>query len=204
MNNPTATRSAHVRPDPPEDVPRSSPAAAEATLSSARSGTARGESIRAMTRVGMSEATRLFGLTARALRHYEDRGLVTAGRDRSNCRWYGPEARERLEWIARLRRAGVPISDIQMVLDAHHAEGGESRLALLLLEKRRALIETQLAQIDQAAREVREADAGSRARQFLRFRSYDARAEDDPQSGAHRSGPSPEGRSHASVAGDEA
>jgi DNA-binding transcriptional MerR regulator len=53
-----------------------------------------------------------FGLTARAVRFYEDRGLVQSGRDRFNCRRYDKVARARLEQIAAYRQAGLSIDDI--------------------------------------------------------------------------------------------
>jgi DNA-binding transcriptional MerR regulator len=53
-----------------------------------------------------------FGLTARAVRFYEDRGLVSSNRDRFNCRRYDKMARARLEQIAAYRQAGLSIDDI--------------------------------------------------------------------------------------------
>ncbi len=74
------------------------------------------------TRVGslpmlsMSSAVRLFGLTPRALRFYEEKGLLSSKRDRQNSRWYDGEARGRIEWIARLRRADLSLADIREIL----------------------------------------------------------------------------------------
>ena len=54
------------------------------------------ENIHHLPRLGMAGAMRLFGLTARALRFYEEKGLVEARRDRLNARFYDPAARRRL------------------------------------------------------------------------------------------------------------
>lgn len=61
---------------------------------------------------GISTICDQFGLTARAVRFYEDRGLVQSGRDRLNCRRYDKVARARLEQIAAYRQAGLSIDDI--------------------------------------------------------------------------------------------
>ena len=50
---------------------------------------------------------RLFGLTARAIRHYEEWGLITAMRDRRNNRCFDERARARLGWISTLRAADL-------------------------------------------------------------------------------------------------
>jgi DNA-binding transcriptional MerR regulator len=61
---------------------------------------------------GISTVCELFDLTPRAVRFYEDRGLVQSGRDRFNCRKYDSKARARLEQIAAYRQAGLSIDDI--------------------------------------------------------------------------------------------
>ncbi len=53
-----------------------------------------------------------FGLTPRAVRLYEERGLFQTSRDRFNCRRYDAGARAKLEQIAAYRQAGLSIDDI--------------------------------------------------------------------------------------------
>lgn len=106
------------------------------------------ENIHHLPRLGMSGAMRLFGLTARALRFYEEKGLVEARRDRLNARYYDPVARQRLEWIARLRKAGVSLPDIEEVLASD--EDGQGRdCAMGKLETRRAALQAELSQLDE-------------------------------------------------------
>jgi len=64
---------------------------------------------------GISAVCELFGLTPRAVRFYEDRGLVQSRRDRFNCRNFDRRARARLEEIAAYRQAGLSIDDIQEI-----------------------------------------------------------------------------------------
>lgn len=54
------------------------------------------QSIGDFTRIGIREAMRTFGLTARAIRFYEGRGLIRVSRDRLSHRYYDAEARRRL------------------------------------------------------------------------------------------------------------
>lgn len=98
-----------------------------------------------LPRLGMAAAMRLYGVTARALRFYEERGLLEAKRDRLNTRFYDPTARARLDWIVPLRRAGVPLDEIRDVLRAED-EGGRGReSALRAITRRREALEAQLA-----------------------------------------------------------
>jgi putative AdoMet-dependent methyltransferase len=87
------------------------------------------------------------GLAARAIRFYEERGLIKPRRDRLNRRVYDPQSRIRLELIAYLRRANVSLDQIEaLLLDA---DDGRSRSqAAGLLEARRAELIQQFAELD--------------------------------------------------------
>ncbi|MGE5501224.1 MAG: MerR family transcriptional regulator [Ignavibacteriales bacterium] len=73
--------------------------------------------------VSIGEAGRLSGLTPRAIRLYEDRGLLTAGRDQNGVRLYGAEGLDRLGFIALARHAGLAIRDIARLLKIGDAQG---------------------------------------------------------------------------------
>jgi DNA-binding transcriptional MerR regulator len=104
------------------------------------------ENIRHLPRIGIGEAMRLYGMTARAIRFYEEKRLVEARRDRLNCRYYDHEARERLAWIGSLRQAGLSLPDIQYVLEAREdARRGRART---VLEQRRRSLELDLARLE--------------------------------------------------------
>jgi DNA-binding transcriptional MerR regulator len=103
-----------------------------------------------LPRLGLASAMRLYGLTARALRFYEERGLIEARRDRLNARFYDPEARRRLDWIVPLRKAGVPLEEIREVLRAEDEDGRGQEHALRAVARRQAELETQLAEAKQA------------------------------------------------------
>ena len=59
------------------------------------------------------EVERLTGLSRKAIRLYEAKGLLTVERSGNDYREYGNEDVARLKRIAALRRAGVSITDIQ-------------------------------------------------------------------------------------------
>jgi len=101
-------------------------------------------------RAKISDVTELFGFTARALRYYEERGLIEASRDRLNHRIYGSEARRRLEIIALLRGGSVPLRDVHKILEMGETKGRAAQLAMAVssLEVRRGELDRQLKRID--------------------------------------------------------
>jgi len=91
----------------------------------------------------ISELTRRHGLTARAIRYYEERGLIEAARDRHNARRFDQRAQRRLAQITQLRRAGLPIPDIEDILNRAEADDGRdvTTLALQRLSERLEALE---------------------------------------------------------------
>lgn len=61
----------------------------------------------------IAEVARRTGLTARALRFYEARGLLAPLRTASGRRHYGPADLERVHQILALKRAGLSLAQIQ-------------------------------------------------------------------------------------------
>lgn len=76
----------------------------------------------------VGELARLAGTSARALRFYEESGLLVPGRDpRNGYRRYGPGDVNRLQEILLLRSLGVAVRDIAPLLST----SGEARQASL-------------------------------------------------------------------------
>lgn len=65
----------------------------------------------------IDEVVRRTGLTSRALRFYEARGLVKPLRSASGRRHYGTGELERLHRLMALKRAGLSLADIKSILD---------------------------------------------------------------------------------------
>lgn len=93
----------------------------------------------------ISELTRRYGLTARAIRYYEERGLIEAARDRHNARRFDQRAQRRLAQITQLRKAGLSIPDIEDILRrAETANAGDvTCLALQRLSQRLEALDTE-------------------------------------------------------------
>jgi DNA-binding transcriptional MerR regulator len=73
-----------------------------------------------------------FGVTARALRFYEDEALIAPER-RGTQRLYSDRDRARLAWILRGKRVGLSLSDIKELLDLYDVGDGRrtQRLATI-------------------------------------------------------------------------
>ena len=76
-------------------------------------------------RFTIGQLTAEYGVTARALRFYEDEALLTPER-RGTQRLYSKADRARLAWILRGRRVGLSLADIKELLDLYDL--GDNRL----------------------------------------------------------------------------
>jgi len=105
----------------------------------------------------ISELAREFGVTARALRFYEDKDLLHPARD-GMTRVYSNRDRARLKLIVRGKRVGLPLADIREILDLYTI-GGDQRIQLrTTLEKFRNQVvelEGQKTDIETALEELR-------------------------------------------------
>lgn len=108
----------------------------------------RPDNLHHLPRLGFADACRLFGMTPRALRFYEEKGLIEARRDRLNHRYYDGWTRQKLAWIARLRSVSLSLRDIRQVLEADQRAGSGSQLALRKLLARRDALTQELAALD--------------------------------------------------------
>ena len=82
----------------------------------------------------ISELAREFKVTPRALRFYEDRGLLSPRRDGLN-RVYSVRDRGRLQLILRGKRVGFPLTEIKEILDLYDLNDGERAQMQTALKK---------------------------------------------------------------------
>ena len=75
-----------------------------------------------------------FGVTARALRFYEDEELISPER-RGTTRLYTDRDRARLAWILRGKRVGLSLSDIKELLDLYDIGDGRKMQRLKTVER---------------------------------------------------------------------
>ena len=66
-----------------------------------------------------AECTARTGLSARALRLYEEHGLITPGRTAGGWRLYGPEELVRLNALTLLKLAGLSLDQIAGIFATH-------------------------------------------------------------------------------------
>jgi len=106
---------------------------------------------------GITELCREFGITLRALRFYEDKGLL-APRRINGARVYTRRDRARLSLILRAKAIGSPLSEIKRYLDLYgdQGEGRTQQLNYVIdrtdqeiaeLEKKRNHIDATLAEL---------------------------------------------------------
>lgn len=114
---------------------------------------------------GISQLAHEFDITARAIRFYEDKGLITPQRD-GQRRIFSSRDRVRLMLILRGKRLGFSLREIQEILDLYHADVGEQgQLSHLLakFEERRNSLLQQRADIDLTLQEIDRLEAQYRA-----------------------------------------
>lgn len=104
----------------------------------------------------ISDLAHEFALTTRAIRFYEDEGLLAPER-RGRARIYGERERVRLRLVLRGKRLGFSLSEIRELLDLYEVGRNErAQLALFveMLGERRARLVQQREDIDAVLAEI--------------------------------------------------
>ena len=104
----------------------------------------------------ISDLAREFSVTTRTIRHYEHEGLVNPTRQ-GTARIFSARDRVRLKLALRGKRLGFTLQEIKELFDLYDLSKDEHQqleVFLAKLEKRRALLEQQLEDVDVMLREV--------------------------------------------------
>jgi DNA-binding transcriptional MerR regulator len=96
-----------------------------------------------------SEAARRLGVSVKALRLYEQRGLIAPARTAAGWRAYGPDEMARVAEIAALRELGLSLSQVARVL------GGDSESLEPALAAHQTALEGRVHQLVDAVDKVR-------------------------------------------------
>ncbi|MGY3440039.1 MerR family transcriptional regulator [Bradyrhizobium sp. USDA 4473] len=96
-----------------------------------------------------SEAARQLGISAKALRLYEERGLIAPGRTPAGWRAYGPAEMARGAEIVELRALGLGVSEVARILD------GDAGVLGRVLAAHEATLEARIRQCGDSIARIR-------------------------------------------------
>lgn len=118
----------------------------------------------------ITEAASHLGMTVRALRYYEESGLISPHRTGGNARRYSGAQLERLQMIAGLRLAGVQVAAIGKLIRSDQPQTVTKRVDAIIANRRNDL-HAELEQLDAFAVKIKQvwpADDQERRRSDLK------------------------------------
>jgi len=95
-----------------------------------------------------SEAARHLGVSTKALRLYEERGLLKPTRTTAGWRIYGPEQMLRAREIVELRTLGLTLVEVARVLD------GDASVLARALAAHEAVLEARIRQLHETVHRI--------------------------------------------------
>ena len=105
----------------------------------------------------ISDLAREFAVTARALRFYEDEGLIAPSRN-GLSRIYSKRDRARLAWIMRAKNVGFSLGEIREMIDLYDLDDGrmeQRRVTMQRCREKIAKLSQQKADIESSISELK-------------------------------------------------
>ncbi len=120
------------------------------------------------TTYSISDLAKEFDLTTRAIRFYEDMGLLQPQRlgQGGRNRVYSPRDRTRLKLTLRAKRLGLSLTEAKDIIDMYDSPrdtGPQLRKFLTVLAEHRAQLEQQMADLQANLEEVKAHEREARA-----------------------------------------
>ena len=119
----------------------------------------------------ISDLTKEFDVTARALRFYEDEGLIAPQRD-GLSRIYSKRDRARLAWIMRAKNVGFSLGEIRELIDLYDlGDNRKTQRAVTLdrcrekiakLTRQRDDIDSSIQELNEFVEQIEQLDLGQR------------------------------------------
>ena len=106
--------------------------------------------------LSISEVAERLGVTPRALRFYESRGLVSPARE-GTARLYGQSDLERLALILKAKKLGFTLGEIRQMIEAQEGRGATNALKISRNKcaEQINMLERQVQESEQALAELR-------------------------------------------------
>ncbi len=117
--------------------------------------------------IRIGDMAKMFGVTLRTLRFYEDKGLINPKREGS-ARLYSRRDKARLKLILLGRKVGFSLRDVKQIMDLYDPKGSNTkqlRLTIEKSEKQLGRLQKQRAAVDEAIQDL--SDTMATVRQML-------------------------------------
>lgn len=106
----------------------------------------------------IAQVATLAGVTFRALRYYEEVGLLSPTRDRSGARLFDRRQSDKALMIARLRRMDLSLADIRWFLDVETTDEGRRRFLDRALNEQLTRLRGKYAEVQSMVDQLASAD----------------------------------------------